>query len=227
MENNKYILPLAIIVAGVLVAGAIYLGGSSQPTDISTAPEVTNQEKIVIPKVSAEDHVLGDLNLAEVVVIEYSDTECPWCKVFHETMIKVVSDYNGKVAWIYRHMPFHNKSIKEAQATECAAEIGGNQAFWNYINKLYEITPSNDGLDLAELPKIAEGLSLNTTSFNECLNSDRHTQSIQDNLKLSGLNKIEGTPYSVIRSMSGQEIEMKGAGSIEMVKANIDSLIQN
>ena len=40
-------------------------------------------------------------------------------------------------------------------ALECAGEQGGNDKFWEYTDRLYEITPANDGLDLAELPKIA------------------------------------------------------------------------
>ena len=115
--------------------------------------------------VDENDHVLGNSN-APITIIEFSDTECPVCKKFHETMQKIMDEYgkDGEVKWVYRHFPLdqiHSKARKEAEATECANEIGGNEKFWEYINKIYEITPSNNGLDPAELLKIAKSIGLN------------------------------------------------------------------
>ena len=90
--------------------------------------------------VQDDDHIIGDKN-AKVVIVEYSDTECPFCKVFHETLHQVVSEYDGKdVAWVFRHWPIpqlHPKAPKEAEALECAAELGGNDMFWKYTHKLF------------------------------------------------------------------------------------------
>ena len=109
--------------------------------------------------VTSADHILGDPN-ADVMIVEYSDTECPFCKRLEPTLKQLVTDYNGKVAWVYRHYPLdcvdstdpscqtlHAKSRHEAAATECAAEIGGNDGFWKYLDALYTATPSNDGFD--------------------------------------------------------------------------------
>jgi protein-disulfide isomerase len=111
--------------------------------------------KITLDPVTEKDHITGNPQ-ADVVLIEYSDTECPFCKRFHETMIQVMAEYgaSGKVAWVYRHFPLdalHSKARHEAEATECATELGGNEKFWAYLNKLEEITPSNNGLDASLL----------------------------------------------------------------------------
>src|SRR3546814_15691189 len=95
---------------------------------------------------------------ASVKVIEFSDFECPFCKGFHRTMGQVMEAYgqDGKVAWVYRHFPIdsiHSKARKEAQASECAAELGGNDAFWAYAETPFDVTPSNDRLDLALLDR--------------------------------------------------------------------------
>ena len=132
---NKFLIPLAIVLAGVFVAAAIYFGGSTPRPSSEQANQPTN---INIAAVTATDHIVGSRSAA-LVIVEYSDTECPFCKVFHSTMKEVVSTYGGEVAWVYRHFPIaqlHAKAAKEAEATECANELGGNQAFWKYIDKL-------------------------------------------------------------------------------------------
>lgn len=101
----------------------------------------------------ADEHILGNLN-AKIIIVEYSDPECPFCKVFHNTMHQVVDNGSGEIAWVYIHYPIpqlHPKAFHEAEATECAWEQGGNKAFWKYMDKLFEITPSNNGLDESRL----------------------------------------------------------------------------
>ena len=111
--------------------------------------------------ISAADHILGNLG-SKVIVLEYSDLECPFCKIFHATMHRVL-DSNKEVAWVYRHYPIpqlHSKAVREAEASECAWEQGGNEAFWKYVDRIFQITPSNDRLDSLELFKIAEQIGL-------------------------------------------------------------------
>ncbi len=105
--------------------------------------------EVKIRPVSESDHILGNID-AKIIIVEYSDLECPFCKVFHSTMHQVVKEYSGEVAWVYRHFPIvglHPKAFREAEATECAWEQGGNEVFWKYTDKLFEVTPSNNGLE--------------------------------------------------------------------------------
>jgi len=114
--------------------------------------------------VTALDHIRGNPD-AKVVMVEYSDTECPFCKVFHATMQQVMNDYgkDGRVAWVYRHFPIdslHSKARKEAEAMECAYDQGGDEKFWSFTDRLYEVTTSNNGLDPNELYNIAKYVGL-------------------------------------------------------------------
>ena len=224
--QNKFLIPLAIVVAGALVAGAIYFGGSAPSTSSGQATNPTNA-KIDIAPVTDKDHIVGS-RTAPVVIVEYSDTECPFCKNFHNTMKEVVSAYGGKVAWVYRHFPIvqlHSKAPKEAEATECANELGGNQGFWNFTNKLFETTNSNNSLEASELPKIAQAVGLDVTAFNSCLSSGRYTEFITKSVEEAIKAGARGTPYSVIIKGS-QKVVINGAEPLASVKIKIDALLK-
>ena len=77
-------------------------------------------------KITDKDHIRGNKN-ASIVLIEYSDLECPFCKVFHTTLNQMLSTYEDKVMLVYRHFPLdslHSKARKEAEASVCAAKLG-------------------------------------------------------------------------------------------------------
>lgn len=110
--------------------------------------EDRNPMSVPINPVTLDDHIIGDIN-AKIIIVEYSDFECPFCKVFHKTMHEVIKNSGGEVAWVYRHFPIpglHPKAFHEAEATECAWEQKGNDGFWKYADKIFDITPSNNGL---------------------------------------------------------------------------------
>ncbi|MEK7227561.1 MAG: thioredoxin domain-containing protein, partial [Patescibacteria group bacterium] len=166
---------------------------------------------------------------ADLVIVEYSDTECPYCKVFHKTMRDILSTYGGKVAWVYRQFPIpqlHARASKEAEATECAAELGGNGAFWNYLDKIFETTQSNDSLDPAELPKIAAAIGLDVNSFNTCLSSGRYADFITKSIEEAVKAGARGTPYSIIIAKDGTKTAINGAEPFASVKAKIDLLLK-
>src|SRR3989338_8697419 len=196
----------------------------SSPT--AAAPTPTRGSVGTMAPITDQDWIRGNPD-AKVTIVEYSDLECPFCKRHHPTLQQLVADYDGKVNWVYRHFPLtqlHPKAPKEAEATECAGELGGNDAFWKYTDRLFEITPANNGLDPVELPKIAEYVGLNVSKFEECLASGKWAQKVkaqaQDAVNAGG----NGTPYNVI-VVGDQKIPVSGAVPLEQLKAVIDSVI--
>jgi protein-disulfide isomerase len=122
-----------------------------QMIEVALKGEKGSPTKIDLDPVTEKDHIAGNPQ-ADLMIVEYSDPECPFCKRFHETMMQAMDEYGkqGKVAWVYRHFPLdsiHSKARHEAEAVECAGELGGNEKFWEYLNKLEEITPANNQLD--------------------------------------------------------------------------------
>jgi len=194
---------------------------------------VSEAAKNVKP-VNDEDHIQGN-SKAPVKVVEFSDFECPYCKGFHASMKQVMNDYekDGKVAWVYRHFPLdqlHSKARKEAQAAECAAELGGNKAFWAYADRLFEIAPSNNRLDLAQLPKVAQETGLDQAKFETCLEGDQRggkfATHIEANLQDAMASGGTGTPYSLVINSKGHIFPINGAQPYEAVKAIIDAALK-
>lgn len=229
--SEKLSVPIAIIVAGLLIAGAFYFSNIKNAKELAKANSIPQQVAggENMRPVSAEDHILGNPN-AELMFVEYSDTECPYCKQFHSTLKQMMAEYggNGKVAWVYRHFPIeqlHSKARKEAEASECANELGGPTKFWEYIDAIYARTNSNDSLPTTELPKIAKDIGLDVSAFNSCLSSGKYAAKVeadyQDAVKAGG----RGTPNSIIVSRDGTKTVVQGAQPYENVKRLIDALL--
>lgn len=235
MENKQNLtLPIAIVVAGIIVAGTIYYTSTKtnpSPNNPAAAGEIVSEkQEIKGPKeVTSGDHTLGSPD-APLTLIVFTDLECPWCKKFHETVLQVAEEYgkNGKVMTVFRHFPLdslHQKSRKEAEASECAADLGGNEKFWQYVNRVFEITPANDGLDPAELPKIAEYVGLDKNKFIECLNSGKFAGRVQENLDDAIASGGEGTPYFVIINKNGEKYPFSGYLPFQQLKIILDQLL--
>lgn len=144
---QKLAVPIAIVIAGIAIAISLFFI-YSRP--VAGAPATVVQEEV--RSVQKDDHILGNPN-ANIVVVEYSDPECPFCKQYHETLHRIISEYggDGRVAWVYRHFPIaqlHPKAPKESEALECAAAQGGNEMFWKFTDKVYQTTASNNALDI-------------------------------------------------------------------------------
>ncbi|KKT89079.1 MAG: hypothetical protein UX26_C0024G0002 [Parcubacteria group bacterium GW2011_GWC1_45_9] len=229
-KKRDWLLPVSILVAAVLVSGSLFYSagkGTSQKAASLTPPEDSAPSLGNIRPVSGDDHILGSLS-APVKIVEYSDLECPFCKRFHPVMQQVLQTYGDKVAWVYRHLPLdnlHSKARKEAEATECAAELGGNNAFWAYVDKVFEITPSNNGLDLTLLPKISKEIGLDEAKFTACLESGKYASKIESDLEDAARAGARGTPYSLILGTDDEMGVIPGALPFEQVKLLIDGVL--
>ena len=235
INSPKLSTPVAIITAGFLIMIAIFATNMKTPK-ISDKIPVNDQldgvveERIMLEPVSESDHILGDINKAEIVIVEFSDLECPYCKTFHAALQKTFAKYSGKIAWVYRHFPLdslHPKARNEALASECAATIGGNDAFWKYIDIIFANTPSNNGLDSALLPVFALIIGLNKALFTKCLIKDTNggeslettqeekvSADYQDGVRAG----VTGTPHSILILKDGTQIPIKGADIVGLNK---------
>ncbi|HBE90612.1 MAG TPA: hypothetical protein DDW41_05375 [Candidatus Andersenbacteria bacterium] len=232
-------VPVAIVVAGALIAGAIYFSGSpigkggtkevNEPTAAAVQPADDGQVAgAVVGDLSAvdeKDHVRGSAN-AKVTIIEYSDIECPFCKRFHPTLRKVLDTYPNDVRWVYRHFPLeqlHPNAKVAALATECAAEQG---KFWETLDYLLEKVQTGEELAEDKLPALAQKAGVvGVSQFTTCLSSKKYEARIASDIQDAAVAGGQGTPYSVIIGPNGEKEPLSGAQPYEAVKAAVDKYL--
>ena len=188
----------------------------------------TNIAVVDVKSVSDSDHIEGNVN-APVTIIEYSDFECPYCKTFHATLQEVLAKYPDDVKLVYRHFPlsFHANAQKEAEASECVAELGGNDAFWNFANTLYERTTSNGtGFALDQLGPLAKEFGVDQTAFQSCLDSGNYADKIETDMSEGSAAGVSGTPTSFVLDSNGDVVDtIPGALTTAQVESIIDSAL--
>lgn len=222
--NRNYALPITIVVAGVIIAGAVFWSGKSG----TAAPGNTDNPQNVRAYTPGVDHILGNPD-APVKIVEYYDLECPHCKLFNTTMHQVMDYYgaSGKVAWVARPFPLasiHSKAPKEAEAAECAADQGGDAAYYKFVDAVFEVTPGSNGLDLAQLPVIAGQVGLNVDTFNTCLSSGKFTKKITDSYQEAIKAGGQGTPYTLLM-VGTDSVVLSGAQPYSSMRAAIDAVL--
>lgn len=205
--------------------------GQKQQTGITpsapTAPSFGSAENV--DKLRSKDHVRGNRN-ARILLIEYSDLECPFCKRFHPTAQQIVDNYKGQVAWVYRHFPLdqiHAKADKEAEAVECARELGGEDGFWKLTDKIFEVTPSNNGLNLDDLPKLANQVGLDGDKLKSCIDSGKFAEYVEADYQGGIKAGITGTPGNILLdTKTGKTKLVPGALPFEQFQKEIDTILK-
>jgi len=238
--NNNFSLILLVGIFFVLgfIIGSLWtdkqLGKSAakpaaQVAQQPTAPEGPSAEDLKkMPPVVKEDHIRGNAN-AKIVLVEYSDYECPFCNRFHPTMKQVMAEYGDKVAWVYRHypLPFHTSAQRSAETAECVAENAGNDVFWTFSDSVYDEVASKgaDALTEANLKLLATKAGANGDKVIECQKSGKMAAVVKKDMDGGSAAGVNGTPGTIIVADGTYEL-IPGALPFEQVKAQIDNLLK-
>lgn len=170
--------------------------------------------------VTGDEHIRGgDLATAKVVMVEYSDFECPFCERHHPSMQRLIDDYGDDVVWVYRHFPlsFHPDARPSALASECVAEQGGNEAFWQFGDTLFA---NQDKLNEDFFKDTVGDMGLNVNQFADCFESEKYSDKIDDEYASGVAAGVTGTPATFI---NGQIVS--GAVPYETLSQIVDSII--
>lgn len=220
--NSNATVPLAIIMGGIIIAGAVYLSAAKR---LPGEPGGGNPS--LVRPVESSDHVLGN-PAAPVKIVEYSDFYCSFCKQFHSTLSQVLANEGagGEVAWVYRHFPLseiHPNAFAAARASECAATVGGNEAFWMFAEELFAAQPA-DPKKFGEYAKTAgvPGETFAACYANNAAVDERVTADRQNAMALGA----RGTPLSLILVAGKPPVVVDGAYSYDALKMLVDQALQ-
>ena len=194
---------------------------------VAAAPTQTPGLVKVTP-VTSSDHILGSQNAA-VTLIEYADTECPYCKQFHTVLQQAKQQYGDQIAWVYRPYPLsiHANAQKEALAQECVASLGGNQAFWNFTDTIFEQTTSGGtGFPEDQLAPLAAREGIDSGAFTNCLNANTYTAKITQSITQGSAAGVAGTPTTFLVTKSGAVTTLTGGLTYDQLKAKLYAALQ-
>lgn len=218
--KSSLTIPLAIALGGVIVAVAVYV---SMP---KISPTGAGNPALVRP-VTSNDHILGN-PAAPVMIVEYSDFDCAYCKDFHETLHQIIANAgaSGQVAWVFREFPLieiHPNALPHARVAECIAKTAGNDTFWKFATILF----ANQPVEPASYGTLAKTAGISGDAFAACYadavtSVDARIMADRENALAVG---ARGTPYSLILVAGAAPIVMDGAYPYEAVKQLVDQAL--
>jgi len=233
-----------LVLVGLLIGAAFFIGSlwtkvqtmeqagsavfgqkDAQAPTAPTAPP-TNPTKAVkdLDPVSDGDYYKGNKD-AKIVLFEYSDLDCPFCKRFHPTAEEALKTYGDDFMWVFRHFPLdalHPDARARSEASECAGKLGGNDAFWAFIDAVNAVDAPLESADVA----VQIGLDLG--AFNACVASGETADAVEADYK-SGLKAgVTGTPGNILLNTETQETTLlPGAVPFNMIQEAVDELLGN
>ena len=243
MNNANNSIPIAIIVAGVLISAGIYFGlSNNNPPDGNVlsgqeTPAAQPTEAPLIVDVSIDDDPVKGDDSAPVTIIEFSDYECPYCQSSFEQSIKTIyTEYvdTGKVKYVFRDLPlyFHDPAAtREAIAANCAREQGDDNTYYLFHDYIFTNTPTNGvGISNEKLGEYATELGLNADEFIDCIEKEKYIDEVENDLADAQAIGANGTPtYFIGKTTTSGVIEgerVVGAQPYANIKAVIDSYLE-
>ena len=216
--RNKSMLMWLSVIAGVvlIVWGIVASSGSDNSVNVDTG---------LIPAVTEQDHVKGNSN-ADVVIIEYSDFQCPACGAYFPVVKELEKSYGDKIAVVYRHYPLvslHANAEAAARASE-AANLQGK--FWDMHDKLFENqrvwADLSSGKVIDKFKSYAKEIGLDVNKFSQDFSSSVVKDRVRRDSQSALHAGLSGTPSFFV---NGEKIQNpRGVGPFKFI---IDNLLNN
>lgn len=237
-------LPISILVAAVMVGGAIVFmtlykdgsapaapaGGGNNGTGGNAAAASTTATAAQAMALGPRDAILGNAN-AKVTLIEYGDYQCPYCgEFFIQTEPQIIQNYvnTGKVRFVFRDFAFLGpESTAAAEAAQCAED---QNKLWAYHDALYGAKMADDAnggqeddgfFSTAELVKLAQQVGLNTSTFTSCVNNNTDANTVAQEKGAASVAGVNSTPSFLINGTL-----ITGAQPYAVFQSALDSAAQ-
>lgn len=156
-----------------------------------------------------DEHVYGNPQ-ANLSLVTYCGLDEPFCTRLYPSIIEIVDESKGGVNWVFRHFPlsFHEHAQSGAEASECVASLGGNDAFWKFLTLNYAGGgPAPENVDAFILK-----LGIDARAYKTCLDAGMFRDRIDRHQVLGTADGVRGTPDSfLVNRRSGAQVQISGA----------------
>ncbi len=228
LKNIFKIKSIIIILLGILLLLIIGIYGIKVLVNVQKIEngeielkkdfEKLKATKVNLPKtkykylVSKDDPSAGNPR-AQVHIVEFSDFQCPYCRRSAPVILRLIKEYGDKIHFVYRDFPLpsHPYASKAAEAAECAQDQG---KFWEMHNILFD---NQDDITESNIKIFANNADLDVAKFNNCFDSGRYEEEVEQDFKVGQYAGVRGTPTFFIN-----ESMLTGFSSYEEMKSIID-----
>ena len=238
-QSASNLMPIAIIMGILLIANlgmsikisgqlsaiaekGIDTGEADKPAAAPQPqqPQGQQPQQLPVADVDADDDPMKGKANAPIEIIEFSDFQCPFCSRFYtQTLPQIQKEYidTGKAKLVYRDFPlsFHPEAQKASEASECAEDQG---KFWEMHDKLYE---NQGSLSSDSYKAWAAEMGMDSSEFDDCLDSGKYAQEVQDDMNDGRAAGVSGTPSFFINGK-----KLVGAHPFETFKQVLDAELQ-
>jgi len=135
----------------------------------------------------------------KVVLIEFSDFQCPYCAQAQETLKQFMTKHQRQVKLVYKHLPLTKIHPEAMPAAKAAWAAGQQEKFWQYHDALFA---NQDKLGEEFYTSTAKGLNLDLKRFNGDRNSEAASAAIEKDIQLAESLGVGGTPFFVMNGVA-------------------------
>src|SRR5439155_6227163 len=208
---NEILFDMGMILKR-LVAGSLLL--SAPVIAVHSVKQTTWGPILAAPKARQS----GDRK-AKVVIVEYSDFQCPSCAAVQPTIHQLLDVYQGKVRLIYKYYPLtrmHKNAMPAAHAAECAA---AQDRFWLYHDRLFQTQTAWASLPdpTTSFLAIAQDVKLDVPQFQSCYADPTRVAAMEQDTKEAQARQVTATPTFFVEDerLVGQVFTTDGARTID------------
>ncbi len=189
----------------------------------------TKTDKEAVQKV-IDTAVLEGNKDADIVVVEYSDTECPFCmKQYSVNKIreKLLEKYPNQIAFAFKnHRGVNHRGTEvKALAMLCAKKLGGDEAYIKMYNGIMKESVGGAVYEVARLPDLAKEIGLDVEKWQTCVDGKEMLSQFQAETKEGQSFGLTGTPGTlIINKKTGKYDTVSGAYPFETFVQKIEAL---
>lgn len=223
LAATELLIPLAIVIAGLIVAVAVYVDRVHHIVQQGTG------NPSAVRAISPDDHIVGN-PAAPVAIIEYADIDSTYTKQFQPTMEQLMAEYaaGGKVAWVFREFPLtmvHANSASDALAAECVASLSSSATFFQFIDAIQAAAPGSEEFNPAGYGAILNQLGVDQGKFVSCMTNGTYEKRIASDYDNALASGATGSPYVILIVHGQKPTAISGAVPYASLKKIVDGAI--